>query len=344
MHYGKMYCTYGAIIFFVFFLPTFNPYGVGLYGNWVVNNRLTQKFDTLARQIVNIMKIKAITLTAIIAFFAQSLFAQDFEKMMDTTHYGRNAAVGKYADIRGFKMYYETYGKGKPLLIIHGNGGSINNFLLQIPYFAKKYQVILADSRAQGKSVDLKDSLSYEMMTDDLNGLLDHLHLDSCYVIGWSDGGIDGLLLAMRHPDKVKKLAVTGANLWPDSTAVDPYIYKWAVKMNTVLADSLKKMKSPPAQFKNEAKITHLLSYEPHIKTADLQKIQCPTLVIGGDHDVILPQHTMLIAQSIPKSYLWIVPNSGHSTPIFKMEQFNARVGEFFEQPYRVIEGMSRLR
>jgi len=102
-------------------------------------------------------------------------------------------------------MYYEVYGSGEPLLIIHGNGGSINNFLYQIPYFEKNYKVILADSRSQGKSVDNSDSLSYEMMTDDLNALLDSLHLDSCNVIGWSDGGINGLLLAIRHPDKVKK-------------------------------------------------------------------------------------------------------------------------------------------
>ncbi len=290
------------------------------------------------------MKIKQLLLVALFAFATQTLFAQELEKSFDTTHYGRNAAVGKYADIRGFKMYYETYGKGQPLLIIHGNGGSINNFLFQIPYFAKKYQVILADSRAQGKSVDPKDSLSYEMMADDLNGLLDHLHLDSAYVIGWSDGGINGLLLAIRHPDKVKKLAVTGANLWPDSTAVEPSIYKWAMSMNKAMTDSLKKAKSPSAAFKNEAKINHLLSYEPHIKLSELHGIKVPVLVIGGDHDVILPQHTLLIAQSIPKSDLWIIPNSGHSTPVFKRDQFNERVSEFFEQPYRVIEGMNRLR
>src|ERR1700722_13061581 len=123
------------------------------------------------------MKLK---LTALLLFTAitQFVFAQGHP--FDTTMYGRNPAVGKYADIRGFKMYYETYGKGEPLLIIHGNGGSINNFLLQIPYFAKKYQVIIADSRAQGKSVDPTDSLSYEMRTDDLNALLDNLHLKSC--------------------------------------------------------------------------------------------------------------------------------------------------------------------
>jgi pimeloyl-ACP methyl ester carboxylesterase len=256
----------------------------------------------------------------------------------DTTLYGKNTKVGKYAKIRGINMYYETYGKGEPLLIIHGNGGSINNFLYQIPYFAKDYKVILADSRAQGKSVDAGDSLSYEMMADDLNALLESLHLDSCYVIGWSDGGINGLLLAMRHPDKVKKLAVTGANLWPDTSAVDPFVYNWAMHYN----DTLAKMEQNP-QIKNARKLAHLLSYEPHISIEQLHSIQCPTLVIGGDHDVLLPRHTLLIAESIPRSYLWILPNSGHSTPIHYKDQFNETVGSFFKKPYRVIEGEARF-
>jgi pimeloyl-ACP methyl ester carboxylesterase len=287
------------------------------------------------------MKIKALFAILFIVNISQFTFAQNGTSPLDTTKYGRNAAVGKYADIRGFKMYYETYGKGEPLLIIHGNGGSINNFLYQIPYFSKKYQVILADSRAQGKSVDPTDSLSYEMMTDDLNALLDKLQLKDCYVIGWSDGGIEGLMLAMRHPDKVKKLAVTGANLWPDTTAVDPFVYKWAMTMNKKMSDSLKKAPSP--KLKNEVKLLHLLTYEPHIKVDQLHKITCPTLVIGGDHDVLLPKHTMLIAESIPKSYLWIIPNSGHSTPIYYKEQFNEVVGDFFAKPYRKIAGFGRF-
>ena len=258
--------------------------------------------------------------------------------------YGRNPAVGKYADIRGFKMYYEVYGKGEPLLIIHGNGGSINNFLYQIPYFAKNYQVIIADSRAQGKSTDPTDSLSYEMMTDDLNALLDNLHLKSCYVIGWSDGGINGLLLAMRHPDKVKKLAVTGANLWPDSTAVDPFVYKWAMNMNKIARDSIAKMKSPTPEMKNQLKLLSSAYLMNRIyQLLQLDTITCPTLVIGGDHDVILPKHTMLIAQSIPNSYLWIIPNSGHSTPIYKKEQFNPGWGDFFSKPFRKIDGFGRF-
>jgi pimeloyl-ACP methyl ester carboxylesterase len=284
------------------------------------------------------MKLKLLLLLLVIVS-AQLSFAQEGKSPYDTTIYGRNAAVGKYADIRGFKMYYETYGKGEPVLIIHGNGGSINNFLYQIPVFAKNYQVIIADSRAQGKSVDPTDSLSYEMMTDDLNALLDKLNLKQCYVIGWSDGGINGLLLAIRHPDKVKKLAITGANLWPDSTAVDPFVYKWAMGEN----EKVKKEAITP-KTKNELKLLHLLSYEPHITVEQLHTITCPTLVIGGDHDAILPAHTMLIAQSIPNSYLWIVPNSGHATPVYKKDQFNAIVSDFFASPFRKIEGFGRFR
>ena len=279
--------------------------------------------------------------TSVILFvtlFVKLSFAQSGQSPFDTTKYGRNAAVGKYADIRGFKMYYETYGQGEPLLIIHGNGGSIGNFVYQIPYFAKNYHVVIADSRAQGKSVDLTDSLSYEMMTDDLNALLDQLHLKSCYVIGWSDGGINGLLLAMRHPDKVRKLAITGANLSPDTSAVDPWVYKYAMDENAKL---MKQAITP--QVKAGRKLVHLLSYEPHITPVQLGKITCPTLVIGGDHDVIRTKHTMLIAESIPNSYLWILPNSGHSTPIYYKDMFNQVVGDFFAKPYRKIEGTGRF-
>lgn len=253
--------------------------------------------------------------------------------------YGKNVKAGHYADIRGFKMYYETYGTGEPLLIIHGNGGSIADFNFQIPFFEKNYQVILADSRAQGKSADEGDSLSYEMMADDLNALLEVLKLDSCYVIGWSDGGINGLLLAMRHPDKVKKLAITGANLWPDSTAVDPYV--WKITLEGYIA--LQKQ-APSPQQKKQMKLMRLLSFEPNITTKQLAVISCPTLVMGGDHDVIRPEHTMLIAQSIPKSYLWIIPNSGHSVPIFKSVAFNNTILEFFQNPYRRIDKEGRFQ
>ncbi len=276
--------------------------------------------------------------SSIFIFLLLLSICQQAVAQTSTTSFGNDPKAGHYVKTRGFNMYYETYGSGEPLLIIHGNGGSISNFENQIPYFSKSYKVILADSRAQGKSADTADSLSYEMMADDLNALLDTLHLDSCYVIGWSDGGINGLLLAIRHPDKVKKLAVTGANLTPDTTAVDPFVHDWARNYR----DSIATLPAT-AKTKTEQKLFNLLSNEPHISLSQLHQIKCPSLIIGGDHDILLPRHTMLIADNIPHSYLWIIPNSGHSTPIFYAADFNRVVDHFFQTPYRKIDGFGRF-
>ena len=266
---------------------------------------------------------------------------KDFEdKLKDSTApYGHNRSTGKYYDIRGFKMYCEVYGQGQPLLIIHGNGGSINNFIYQIPYFSKKYKVIIADSRAQGRSADGGDSLSYEMMADDYAALLDAMKIDSAYVIGWSDGGINTLLLAIRHPEKVKKLASTGANLVPDTTAVPQQIWN----MVTPMYNMMKLKANKTTEEKNEYKLLRLLVEQPHIPLTDLQKISCPSLIIGGDHDVIKEEHTMLIYKNIPKAYLWILPASGHSTPIVYKDDFNEVVDRFFSTPYRTITGEGRF-
>jgi len=244
---------------------------------------------------------------------------------LQTTVFGNNEAAGKYAYIHGIKLYYEIYGQGEPLLMIHGNGGSISSFSNQIPYFSEKYKVIAVDSRAQGKSIDTQDSLSFEMMADDFSALLDYLRLDSCNVLGWSDGGINGLLLAIRHPSKVKKLAITGANLWPDSTAINATDYKWLMSYY----DTLGKVPQTP-EIANTRKLVKLNCFQPHITLAQLGQIQCPSLVIAGDHDLILTEHTVLIAQSIPNAFLWILPNSSHSTLIDYKDRFNEVVGEFF--------------
>ena len=267
-----------------------------------------------------------------------AVFLTGFAFAQTEPDYGNNPKAGHNFNTRGFNMYYEIYGTGAPLLIIHGNGGSINNFSKQIPYFSKEYKVILADSRSQGKSIDTGDSLDYNLMADDMNALLNHLKLDSCFVIGWSDGGINGLLLAIRHPEKVKKLAVTGANLWPDTTAVEPSLFHWLAN----LVDSLKGVQKTP-EVKNQYKLIEMMTREPNITLKQLHTIKCPTLVIGGDHDALLPRHTLIIAENIPKSYLWILPNSGHATPVNYSRQFNETINDFFKTPYRIIEGMDRL-
>jgi len=265
---------------------------------------------------------------------------QDFEAQLKNEKilYGHDSITGKFYNIRGIKMYCEIYGSGQPLLIIHGNGGSIKDFLYQIPYFSKKYKVILADSRSQGRSLDTGDSLTYEMMTDDYAALLTALNIDSSFVIGWSDGGIEGLLLAIRHPEKVKKLAITGANLSPDTTAVSEDIYEMVMTYYSKLKNKTNKTASENLQLK----LVRLEADEPHIPPTALHAIKIPTLVIGGDHDILKPSHTLLIFKNIPNAYLWILPNSGHSTPVAYKDEFNKTVDAFFSTPYRKIEKNDR--
>jgi pimeloyl-ACP methyl ester carboxylesterase len=240
--------------------------------------------------------------------------------------YGDNAAAGKYYSIRGFKMYTEVYGKGPALLLIHGNGGSIDAFYKNIAFFSKKYKVIAVDSRAHGKSNDGKDSLSFEQMADDFALLLDTMHINNAYVVGWSDGGINALLLAMRHPGKVKKLASTGANLWPDSTALLPSAWQEMLKYYQQQKDKQK----TTTKEKNDWKIFLLDWNQPNISLAELNTIKCPSLIISGDKDVIRLEHSLLIYQNIPGAQLWILPNSGHATLIEHSEEFNKKVDDFF--------------
>jgi pimeloyl-ACP methyl ester carboxylesterase len=244
--------------------------------------------------------------------------------------YGDNPAAGHFYDLHGFRMYVEVYGRGEPVLLIHGNHGSIAAFSNNIAALAKHFRVIAADSRSQGKSVDPNHPLTFEIMADDFADLLDAMHVDSANVVGWSDGGINALLLAMRHPAKVKKLVSTGANLSPDPASFRP---DPAGNPEAELKAMLAKEPSNDEE-KNDRKLFLLDAQQPHIEPAALNKIQCPCLIICGDHDVIAVSHTVLIYQNIPHANLWVIPNSGHATLVEHADEFNGKCVEFFSAEF----------
>src|SRR5262245_40141887 len=159
------------------------------------------------------MKQKYLHIGLLISLF--SIICQAQEKI----NYGNNPQAGNFYNNNGVKVYYEIYGEGKPVVLLHGNGGSIRSRAALIEEFSKKYKVIAFDNRWHGRSDCPAGYLTYEQMADDVDKTLQHLGIDSAYIWGHSDGGIIGLLVAIHHPDKVKKLLASGANLRPDSTA-----------------------------------------------------------------------------------------------------------------------------
>lgn len=257
--------------------------------------------------------------SVLIILFSFILFTASSQ--VSSIEYGNNPNAGHYTRINGIDLYYETYGAGEPLVMLHGNGGSIEAFKFQIPSFEKYYRVIAIDSRLQGKSGGSADTLSYEMMAADFCALLDYLEIDSAYVLGWSDGGIDGLLMALKCPAKVKKLAVSGANTVPDSTAIPYKDILWMEKI--VYHDN----NVPP----RERTLNKMMLYQPNISRAELGKISCPVLVMAGDHDIIKPEHTLLIYQSLRQAQLCIFPDSHHGVCQQHPDLFNQIVLNFFQ-------------
>jgi pimeloyl-ACP methyl ester carboxylesterase len=239
--------------------------------------------------------------------------------------YGHNAAAGHYASVRGVRLYYEAYGSGPPLLLLHGNGDDISAFRHNIPALARHYRVLALDSRAHGLSVDAADSLSFEQLADDCAALLTHLHLDSANVVGWSDGGIVALLLALRHPAKVRRLVASGANLTPDSLALMPALWQ---QLQRGYAEGRGQTFSDPKR-RNDWKVFRLDVLEPHIPLVALRTIAVPAFIIAGDRDVITPEHTVAIYRHLRRARLWVAPACGHAVLQEQAAAFNHNVLDF---------------
>lgn len=236
--------------------------------------------------------------------------------------YGFNDKAGGFIDVNGVKIYYEIYGEGQPLLVLHGNGGSIENAGIFYPELSKKFKVIAIDSRGQGRSGDADTALTYELMAADINAVMEKLQVDSAFIWGHSDGAILGLILAMDYPKRVKKLLAYGANLQPDSSAIGP----WAVR-----GMERDFRKSTDAK---EKKLVSLMLDHPNIPFSKLSQIKIPVLVMAGDRDIIRAEHTLQIFQHIPNSQLSIIPGATHSAAWEKKGLFLIMLNDFFSRNF----------
>ena len=248
--------------------------------------------------------------------------------------YGNNKAAGNFITIDGTKQYYEVYGQGEPLVLIHGNGGNIAYMKPQIEYFARKYKVIVMDCRGRGKSELGKDSLTYMQMAKDIAGILDYLHLDSTYVVGRSDGGILALLLAIYYPQKVLKAVAFAANLTPDTKGLYPFFYD-EVARDRKQADEMIRKKDTTQNWKVIQQRNRMIEFQPNISASDLQKIKSPFLVMSTDRDIIPEEHTLYIYRNIAKANLCILTGENHYVTKNNPDLFNSIAGKYLADNYR---------
>lgn len=248
----------------------------------------------------------------------------EFEQQADVSGYGSNNVAGKYIHLPDGNLYYEVYGTGQPLLLLHGNGASISSFYKQIPELAKSYQVIAVDTRAQGKSTD-RTTLPFtcEKFAQDMKLLMDSLQIKQANVVGWSDGGNIGLIMAAKYPTYVSKLVTVGAVMSPEG--VEPGL------LNQFKTSMNKAGQTSDNATTTRQRLLTLLVSEPHITDNELESIKVPVLVIAGEKDIVKRKHTQEISDHIKRSKLLILKDATHYAPQEKPVEFNRAVLEFLK-------------
>jgi pimeloyl-ACP methyl ester carboxylesterase len=226
------------------------------------------------------------------------------------------ASSSGYADVNGLHMYYEIHGDGPSLVQLHG--GTCTNDQLEVDYFAESFRVIAPEQMGHGRTADDPGRpFHYHDMAEDTVALLRHLEIESALVLGFSDGGVLGLDMAVHHPDLVSRLVVTGANFSKDAYSARG----WEFVM-TASSDDWPEQEhaeydrlSPDGPEHWPAVIERLRRMwllEPNLTAEELGRIATPTLVVAGDRDMIQIEHTTALFRAIPDAQLCVVPGTGH--------------------------------
>ena len=199
-----------------------------------------------------------------------------------------------YITANGIKIYYEVYGCGKPVILLHGNGENCKRFCTLAKKLMKDYKVFAPDSRCHGKSEDT-DKISYSLMAEDTARFISALKIEKPALYGFSDGGIIGLSVAANHPEILSKLIISGVNLNPEALNKD--------FLNRVNAE----------YEKTKDKRLKMILDEPHITESDLKKITAPVAVLAGEKDIVKKEHTVYIASRIKRGTYKIFSGETHS-------------------------------
>ena len=221
------------------------------------------------------------------------------------------------------ELFYTKTGSGPPLLLLHGNGEDGTYFVHQVEEFSRDFTVYAIDTRGHGQSPRGGAPFTISQFADDLLAFMDRQGHPRADILGFSDGGNIALIFALRHPDRVRRLILNGANL-------DPKGVKPLVQLPIVLGYHFASLsKSPKA--KARAELLGLMVNEPHIDPAELGKLPMPVLVIAGTRDMIRENHTRLIANRIPNARLVLIPGD-HFIANKAPAAFDRAVRQFLEE------------
>jgi pimeloyl-ACP methyl ester carboxylesterase len=218
------------------------------------------------------------------------------------------------AGVNGIKVWHAVFGDGEPVVMLHGGLANADYWGLQVPELARHHQVIVMDSRGHGRSTRDGRPYGYDLMADDVVALLDHLGVGRAAVVGWSDGAIIGLDLALRHPGRVSRVFAFAANT--DPGGVMPHVGKnptFAAYIERA-GQEYARLSPRPGDYGAFVKaISRMWATQPNWTAAQLGRITVPVLVTDGDHDEAIKRaHTELIAARIPGAGLLIQPNVSH--------------------------------
>lgn len=213
-------------------------------------------------------------------------------------------------------------GAGQPLILLHGNGEDSSYFVHQIDHFSKSYRVIAIDTRGHGQSPRGNKPFTIKQFAEDLHEFMDEKSITKANVLGFSDGGNIALTFALKYPERIEKLILNGANLYP--SGVKPR-YQWPIIAGYHIA-KLFANKSEGA--KHNTDLLGLMVNEPNIEPSDLTKLTMPILVIAGTKDMIKESHTKLIYKNLPNAQLSIIEGS-HFIANKNPETFNVAVEKF---------------
>lgn len=243
---------------------------------------------------------------------------------------------GTVVDVNGAKIYYETFGEGLPLMLIHGGAATIESWFCQIPALAEKHLVVVPEARGHGRSPDVEGEIDFVRMADDFAGLLDHLGLRDVGLIGWSDGGVTALQMAMDRPDLVSKIVALGTHSRPEgmTEAFTAEIEGATPELFPEILVSGYKALSPdgpdhwPVVF---GKLRTMWLTLPDFGDEELGSVKCPVLLLNGETDIVRPEETERMEELIPNARRLVLRGATHYAPVEMPAVVNAAILEFLE-------------